>query len=55
VLRAESLVATPKEDIARALAPGGHIGLFMSRRNLAGVWPAIGRFITAHDAADRRP
>ena len=50
VFRAEALVGTPKRDIARALAPGGHIGLFMSRRNLAGAWPAIGRFIVAHDA-----
>lgn len=53
VFRAGSLVTTPKGDIARALAPGGHIGLFMSKRNLDGAWPAIGRFIIAHDAADR--
>jgi poly(3-hydroxyalkanoate) synthetase len=51
VFQAGSLVGTPKEHIEKALAPGGHIGLFMSRRNLADVWPAIGRWILAHGMA----
>jgi len=50
VFRAESLVGTPEDAIAKTLAPGGHIGLFMSRRSLAEVWPAIGRWILDHDA-----
>lgn len=50
VFRAESLVGTPKEDIRRTLAPGGHIGLFMSKRNLADVWPDIGRWILAQES-----
>jgi poly(3-hydroxybutyrate) depolymerase len=53
VFRAECLVGTPKDDIAKSLAPGGHIGLFMSKRTLADVWPAIGRWILAYDKADR--
>jgi hypothetical protein len=40
------------------LAEGTFVALgrtldFMSKRNVEGAWPAIGRFIIAHDAADR--
>ncbi|MCC6195485.1 MAG: alpha/beta fold hydrolase [Burkholderiales bacterium] len=52
--RAESLVGTAKRDIARELVPGGHIGLFMSKRTLEGAWPAIGRWIRAHGPHRRR-
>ena len=50
LLRAESLVGTPKGAIEKTMAPGGHIGLFMSRRNVADVWPAIGRWILAQES-----
>jgi polyhydroxyalkanoate depolymerase len=49
VFRAESLVGTPQGDIAKVLAPGGHIGLFMSTRNLAGAWSAIAHWILARE------
>jgi len=51
VFHAESLVGTAKDAIERTVAPGGHIGLFMSKRNVANVWPAIGRWILAHETA----
>src|SRR5438128_12646510 len=42
---AEALVGTAAKDVAKALAPGGHIGLFMDRHTLTGAWPKIGRWI----------
>jgi len=47
VFRAEALVGTAATDVAKALTPGGHIGLFMSRQALANVWPRIGAWIRA--------
>ena len=49
LFRAEFLVGTPKEQIAKTLTPGGHIGLFMSRRTLADAWPRIAGWILGHD------
>lgn len=54
VFRSEALVGTPKRDIASAVAPGGHIGLFMGRPALTDAWPAVGRWIRDHDAAAGR-
>ena len=51
IFQAESLVGTAKDAIERTVAPGGHIGLLMSKRNVANVWPAIGRWIVAHETA----
>ena len=51
LFQAESLVGTPKGEIEKTVAPGGHIALFMSKRNVADVWPAIGRWIVAHETA----
>lgn len=45
VFRAEDLVGTPRHEIAKKLAPGGHIGLFMGSRTLQDVWPEIGAWI----------
>jgi poly(3-hydroxybutyrate) depolymerase len=45
VFAAERLLGTPKAKIARALVPGGHIGLFMGARTLREHWPKIARWI----------
>jgi polyhydroxyalkanoate depolymerase len=45
VFAAEQLVGTPESGIAKALAPGGHIGLFMGERTLRDTWPEIARWI----------
>jgi poly(3-hydroxybutyrate) depolymerase len=45
VFAAERLVGTPKAQISKALAPGGHIGLFMGAKTLREHWPEIARWI----------
>jgi poly(3-hydroxybutyrate) depolymerase len=47
VFDAEKYLGTPKNRISEVLAPGGHIGLFMSRRTLQGYWPQIARWIAS--------
>jgi polyhydroxyalkanoate depolymerase len=48
VFEAEKLFGTPKDEIAKKLVPGGHIGLFMGSRTLNETWPAIARWISSH-------
>ncbi|WP_155773944.1 alpha/beta fold hydrolase [Rhodovulum sp. MB263] len=45
VFAAEDLLGTPKAQIRKLLAKGGHIGLFMGRHTLADVWPGIAEWI----------
>jgi polyhydroxyalkanoate depolymerase len=45
VFAAEHLVGTPARDIVKAVAPGGHIGLFMGSRPLREFWPRIGAWM----------
>jgi len=45
VFAAEQLLGTPKAKIAKALAPGGHVGLFMGEKTLRERWPEIARWI----------
>jgi polyhydroxyalkanoate depolymerase len=45
VFAAEHLVGTQKDRIAKALAPGGHIGLFMGEKTLRERWPEIARWV----------
>lgn len=45
VFAAEHLLGTPKSAIAKALVPGGHVGLFMGSRTLREHWPGIARWI----------
>ncbi len=45
VFAAENLVGTPKTEIAKALAPGGHVGLFMGEKTLRERWPEIARWM----------
>ena len=52
VFAAEHLLGTPKDRIAKALVPGGHVGLFMGARTLREHWPKIARWIV--DANERR-
>ena len=45
VFAAERLVGTPARDIVKAVAPGGHIGLFMGSRPLREFWPRIAQWM----------
>jgi poly(3-hydroxybutyrate) depolymerase len=45
VFAAERLLGTPPSRVAKALAPGGHIGLFMGAATLRDHWPAIARWM----------
>jgi poly(3-hydroxybutyrate) depolymerase len=45
VFNAARLLGTLKSKIEKGLAPGGHIGLFMSVRALRDYWPTIARWI----------
>jgi poly(3-hydroxybutyrate) depolymerase len=45
VFEAEHLVGTPHSAIVKKLAPGGHIGMFMGTKTLAGIWPEIGHWM----------
>jgi nucleotide-binding universal stress UspA family protein len=47
VFNAEEYLGTPKDQIVKTLAPGGHIGLFMGHQALADDWPKIGAWIAA--------
>lgn len=47
VFEAESLLGTPKDKFVKALAPGGHVGLFMGSRTLREFWPGIAHWIAA--------
>lgn len=46
VFGAADLLGTPKKKIVSELAPGGHIGLFMSSKTLDIHWTRIGRWIS---------
>jgi poly(3-hydroxyalkanoate) synthetase len=46
VFNAAKRLGTDKAAIVEALAPGGHIGLFMSRRTLAEQWPRIAHWLS---------
>jgi poly(3-hydroxybutyrate) depolymerase len=45
VFNAENLVGTPKDQIRKELAPGGHIGLFMGAKTLRQQWSRISKWI----------
>ncbi len=45
VFAAEDLVGTARQEIAKATAPGGHIGLFMGTSTLQSYWPQIARWM----------
>ena len=51
VFGAALLLGTPKDRIVSELAPGGHIGLFMSARTLKDHWTRIGQWIGSQSAA----
>ena len=51
VFHAEKYLGTPKEQIVKMLAPGGHIGLFMGTRTLAECWPEVARWIRSVEAS----
>jgi len=51
VFAAEHLVGTPKAEIAKAIAPGGHVGLFIGENMLRGRWPEIARWMLQRAAA----
>ena len=45
VFAAEDLIGTPRQNIMKAVVPGGHIGLFMSSRTLRSNWPQIAKWM----------
>ena len=45
VFAAESLLGTPRQNIVKAVVPGGHIGLFMASRTLRSNWPPIAKWM----------
>ncbi|MDO6461484.1 alpha/beta fold hydrolase [Granulosicoccaceae sp. 1_MG-2023] len=45
VFAAEELFGTPKDQMVKTLAPGGHIGLFMGSKTLRTQWPEIARWL----------
>jgi poly(3-hydroxybutyrate) depolymerase len=45
VFAAEGLLGTPPQDIVKAVAPGGHIGLFMASKPLRLNWPPIAKWM----------
>jgi poly(3-hydroxybutyrate) depolymerase len=45
------LVGTPADAIRKTIAPGGHLGLFMGRTILSGIWPDIARWLTRKGGA----
>jgi poly(3-hydroxybutyrate) depolymerase len=45
VFDAEKYLGTPKKDIRKKLAAGGHIGLFMGTKTLAESWPEIANWV----------
>jgi len=53
VFNAEGYLGTPKDQIVKTLAPGGHIGLFMGHQALAEDWPKIGAWIAANTQGER--
>jgi poly(3-hydroxyalkanoate) synthetase len=55
VFNAEEYLGTPKSQIVKTLAPGGHIGLFMGHDALAQDWPKIGAWIAAQDCRHTLP
>ncbi len=51
VFHAEKLLGTPKHQIVKMLAPGGHIGLFMGTKTLEECWPRIALWIQSVEAS----
>jgi poly(3-hydroxybutyrate) depolymerase len=47
VFNAEKYLGTAQDRISKAIAPGGHIGLFMSKRTLMNNWPPIAQWIAS--------
>lgn len=45
VFDADKYLGTPKTDIIKKLASGGHIGLFMGSKTLSECWPDVARWI----------
>ena len=45
VFAAEGLLGTRRQDIVKAVVPGGHIGLFMASRTLRSIWPQIAKWM----------
>jgi len=40
-----SLLGTPEADIARAIVPSSHLGLFLGSRTMADAWPGIAEWL----------
>jgi poly(3-hydroxyalkanoate) synthetase len=53
VFNAEKRLGTPKNKIARDLAEGGHIGLFMGSKPLSDNWSKIAAWVTKYRKGKR--
>ncbi|NMM36537.1 MAG: alpha/beta fold hydrolase [Glaciimonas sp.] len=51
VFDAEKYLGTPKTEIIKKLASGGHIGLFMGTKTLTECWPDIARWVRSDGKA----
>ncbi|MGE0333900.1 MAG: hypothetical protein AB7Q76_01305 [Gammaproteobacteria bacterium] len=45
VFSAENYLETPRTQIVKEIAPGGHIGLFLGKETLAAKWRGIAAWI----------
>jgi poly(3-hydroxyalkanoate) synthetase len=45
------LVGSASSAVRTAIAPGGHLSLFMGRANLSDIWPGIARWLAEDDRA----
>ncbi len=50
VFAAADFLGTPPHKVAKELAPGGHIGLFMGTHALSDNWPKIAAWMLKHNA-----
>lgn len=55
VFDADKYLGTPKAEITKKLASGGHIGLFMGKKTLSECWPDIARWILSDCKAAPEP
>lgn len=50
---AENLVGTSPDDVCKATAPCGHLGLFMGKSILRDVWPDVARWLAGSPHSNR--
>jgi len=51
LLATRDLIGTPRQNIHAETVEGGHLGLFLSARNLATVWPRVAHWLAGGERA----